>query len=64
MTTASESGWTGSPMSTAARVISSPRSVSTLSFSPVSRIRADGFDARLPLRTTLTYLSVPGRDSV
>ncbi len=64
MTTASESGCTGSPMSIFARVISSPRSVSTFSVSPVSRIFAEGFEARLPFRTTLTYLSTPGRDSV
>ena len=64
ITTTSESATTGSPMSSPARVISSPRSVSAASFWPVSRMRACGFDARLPLRTTFKYLSVPSRDSV
>ena len=64
MTTTSESGCTASPMSSFARVISSPRSVSAFKTSPVSRILADGFAERLPFRTTFKYLSVPSRDSV
>jgi hypothetical protein len=63
-TTISVSGVTGSPMSIFFAVISAPLSVSCFSSSPVSRMSADGFDDRLPVRTTLMYLSTPGRDSV
>ena len=41
-----------------------PRSFSTGSETPVSRMRAEGLDAVLPGLTIFRYLSVPAFDSV